>query len=710
VSCRILRSATVGITIWLVTVGAAFAGWSPESNLTPGAAGASAPALATGQDGRVHCVYPMQSPGGQLNLVYRFWDGLTWSAPYDLPSPNFKEPECDIAIGSDNRVHVVGIYRVDGTVSTPYTVYYWEYNGILWLGPTMISSGMGSDADSCKTPRIAVDKFNDIHVVWTQGNMTGGAGDILYRKRQAGIWLPTYNITQNPSGYAYGSVAPDIAVDKVGNTVHVVWHDDSLGNQTFQVWYTKNTNLGDPSAWLAPNQWFMISSQVYGKSPRIILDRNDRPNVFWIDKFGGSKNVQGYRRWDGNSWTFSINLGEQWFQDGLFDERNVLHYVYCQGDPQELFYRTYDFSAFSVPELVSSGGNTQKVDFAALALDVRHAPVAVWEERKTGSAANIYYSARSSCGLPDAVMDFSAQAFDSEIRLTWRNPLSGAFSGTLIRCKTTGYPSGPDDGVLVCDKIGVPGATDQFVHTGLTNGITYYYAAFAHDDCGHYAPAALAWAVPHVISCSEAKNFPDGTNICLRGKCVTAVFSADGIAYIEEPSRTSGLRITGSVGGLVPGDIVNVAGTLSTRVISGVAAERQLVASSVDIVSQGESIKPVAMKCSAVGGRSEPPYVIGVIDANGIPGIGTNTMGLLVKVVGQVTSIVGSYIWVDDGTKIPDINGRIGVCVRCPTVPTVSVGDFVSVAGVVEGSVPIGWSANRRQIRMRNESDLVVFR
>ncbi|MDH7600775.1 MAG: hypothetical protein QHI38_01345 [Armatimonadota bacterium] len=685
------------------------AGWSPETSITPSAVGASAPALATGPDGRVHCVYPVQASGGQLNIVYRCWDGVAWSTPYDLPSPNFKEPECDIAVGSDNRIHVVGIWRVDGTTNTPYTVYYWEHNGSTWVGPTMLSSGIGSDADSCKTPRVAVDRFNDVHVVWTQGNMTGGAGDIMYRKRQAGVWQPVYNITKNPTGYAYGSVSPDIAVDRLGNTVHVVWHDDSLGGNTFQVWYTNNTNLGSPSAWLSSSQWFMVSFQVYGKSPKIILDRNDRPNIFWIDKFGGSQNVQAYRRWDGTSWTYPINLGAQWFQDGVFDQNNVLHYVFTQGDPLELFYRTYDFATFSNPELISAGVDTQKVDFAAFALDGRNSPVAVWEERKNNSAAKIYYSVRRSCGVPEPVTSFSAKGFDGEVRLSWSNPLSPGFSATMIRYKTTGYPTGPDDGYLVCDRVGIPGTADQFVHANLSNGTTYYYAAFAHDDCGNFAPAALASATPHVISCIEAKHLSDGTYVYLRGKSVTGVFSAEGCFYIEEPDRTSGIRVAAATSDLSVGDVVNVGGSVATRIVSGVQSERQLAASVVEKVSQGRPLRPVGMGCFSVGGAPVGPYQPGVVDANGNPGIGVNTMGLLVRIVGRVTAVVGSYIWLDDGSHIPDVAGRLGVCVRCPSTPSVSVGDFVSATGVVEGAVPVGWLANRRQVRIRSASDLVVL-
>ncbi len=662
--------------------------------------------MATGPDGRVHCVCAVHAPGGQPNFVYRYWNGLVWSSAYDLPSPNYKEPECSIAVDSSNRVHVVGIWRVDGSVDTPYTVYYWEWSGAAWSGPTMLSPGTGGDADSCKTPRIAVDRSDDIHVVWSQGNMVGGAGDIVYRKKQAGAWQAPKNISSNPTAHAYGSVSPDLAVDRLGNTVHIVWHDDSIDSTTFQVWYTKNANLGDPVAWLPSNQWFMISTQVYGKGPRIVLDRNDYPNVFWIDKFGGDTNVQGYRRWNGSSWTASLNLGSEWFQDGVFNEGNVLRYVYHQGSPQELYYRTYDYSSFSAPELVSSGSETFKVDYAAVAVDANGTPVAVWEERKNNVPANIYYSVRGICGTPSPVKSFSASAFDGEVRLSWVNPLGSDFSGTMVRFKTTGYPAGPTDGTLVCDRSGLAGAADQYTHSGLTNGLIHYYTAFAHDDCGNFSAPSHVHALPHVVTCAEAKRLADGTALDLMGKRVTAIFAVDGCFYVGEADRTSAIRILGPSASLAVGDVVNVSGTTSKRYISGVASERQIVATSVTRVSPATPLRPVAMACLAVGGGAVAPYLPGVVDANGKPGVGTNTMGLLAKIAGRATAVSSNYLWVDDGSHIPDFGAKIGVAVRCPSAVTVVVGDFVSVVGISEGAVPIGWQSNRRQVRVRDNAEV----
>lgn len=197
--------------------------------------------------------------------------GVTWTAPAGFPGPKYKEPESAAAIDPAGILHVVGTCRVDGTTSTPYTVYYWSYNGGTWTGPIMISSGQGGDGNSCSAPGIAIDRNGDIHAIWSQNGMVGGAGDILYRKKQAGAWQSIQNITSNSPGTSYGSVSPAIAVDKGGNTVHVVWHDDFVNNG-FQAYYTSNANLGDAAAWRPHAQWYQLSTGDYGKAPNVVLD------------------------------------------------------------------------------------------------------------------------------------------------------------------------------------------------------------------------------------------------------------------------------------------------------------------------------------------------------------------------------------------------------------------------------------------------------
>jgi hypothetical protein len=374
-------------------------GWTPEYNLTPAFSGPTGqPMIGIDATGRVHCAYLGLPAGQSQHIQYRYLDGAIWSGTTDVPSPNHKEYFVDFAPEPGGQLHMVGAWRYDG--ANAISIYYWYYDGSTWAGPLLIAGGSGTDSNNCTDPRIRRDRNGDLHVVWSQGGMVGGAGDIMYRKRQGGVWQTARNLSSNSTAIAYGSVAPDLAVDRNGTAVHVVWHDDSDGDG-FRVWYTKNTGLGDPAAWLPSAAWTLISynwsgGEDYGKNPRVFLDNGDNPSVFWTDKFGGSTNVMGYRRWTGSAWTAPANLGARWIQGGAFDRNNLLHFVYTQvvnNGPTELFYQTYDYSIFSAAQLVSAGASTSKVDFAELALDGYNNPHVIWEERKTTDGiAHVYYA------------------------------------------------------------------------------------------------------------------------------------------------------------------------------------------------------------------------------------------------------------------------------------------------------------------------------
>src|SRR5689334_23112035 len=118
--------------------------WSPDFDLTRNLATASSPNLTFTPDGTLRCVHIGQtSVGGTDHAYYTARSGGAWTAVAQIPSPGHKLPGVSVAAGPDNNVHVVGIKRVDGTLNTPYTVYYWEFNGTSWSGPVQLSDGLG---------------------------------------------------------------------------------------------------------------------------------------------------------------------------------------------------------------------------------------------------------------------------------------------------------------------------------------------------------------------------------------------------------------------------------------------------------------------------------------------------------------------------------------------------------------------------------------
>jgi hypothetical protein len=106
---------------------------------------------------------------------------------------------------------------------------------------------------------------------------------------------------------------------------------------------------------------------------------------------------------------------------------------------------------------------------------------------------------------PNANTGFTATGATAQVTLNWTNSTSSDFSQTIIRYRTDGkFPVSPADGFAVVTKAGAAGAADSYVHTGLTNGTTYSYSAFAVDATGNVAPAAKMAATAQDVTAPAA--------------------------------------------------------------------------------------------------------------------------------------------------------------------------------------------------------------
>ncbi|MFA5130570.1 MAG: fibronectin type III domain-containing protein [Patescibacteria group bacterium] len=93
---------------------------------------------------------------------------------------------------------------------------------------------------------------------------------------------------------------------------------------------------------------------------------------------------------------------------------------------------------------------------------------------------------------PPTNVSLIATPGDTIITLTWNHPPEADTAGVRIVRRTDRIPTGPNDGIVIYDGNGT-----NMVDTGLTNGVTYYYGAFAYDTHGNYSSGAIASAVPN---------------------------------------------------------------------------------------------------------------------------------------------------------------------------------------------------------------------
>lgn len=120
---------------------------------------------------------------------------------------------------------------------------------------------------------------------------------------------------------------------------------------------------------------------------------------------------------------------------------------------------------------------------------------------------------------PGDVQNFTAVGGDQRITLSWTNPPDSDFVGVRIHYRTDHFPADINDGTLLGDFTGQPNQTASTAHTGLQNGVTYYYSASSYDASGNYQSTAQASATP-----STSADNPNSTS---SGGC-GMIFRKDG--------------------------------------------------------------------------------------------------------------------------------------------------------------------------------------
>lgn len=95
---------------------------------------------------------------------------------------------------------------------------------------------------------------------------------------------------------------------------------------------------------------------------------------------------------------------------------------------------------------------------------------------------------------PGPVVALTATATAGKVTLSWQSPSDADFAGTRVCYRTDAFPTGINDGTLLADHAGSPDGTNSLVHSNLTRGQTYYYAAFAYDEVPNYSAVRTASA------------------------------------------------------------------------------------------------------------------------------------------------------------------------------------------------------------------------
>lgn len=119
--------------------------------------------------------------------------------------------------------------------------------------------------------------------------------------------------------------------------------------------------------------------------------------------------------------------------------------------------------------------------------------------------------------------DLAASAGNTQVSLTWTDPGDETSGGVIVAeweftrivRKVGSAPANQNDGVIVVDStVKNQYMSTPFVDTGLTNGTTYYYGAFACSAAGAWSDGAFVSAVP--VAGTPLGNLAEGTLITIK--------------------------------------------------------------------------------------------------------------------------------------------------------------------------------------------------
>ncbi len=103
----------------------------------------------------------------------------------------------------------------------------------------------------------------------------------------------------------------------------------------------------------------------------------------------------------------------------------------------------------------------------------------------------------ASCTATPPLVAFNCRSGSVENELLWLSP-PGSFASTTILYREDRFPLGPNDPAASVLGVftGGPDEVGRATHDFLTNGVRYYYAAFADDGSGELSPARLTFGRP----------------------------------------------------------------------------------------------------------------------------------------------------------------------------------------------------------------------
>jgi hypothetical protein len=180
------------------------AGWSADERVTSYSEADQSPTIAAGPAG-VYLAWQRRETNGGMHYYYVMFSmrtGAGWSAPVDVDaSPERDSYRPSLACGADGRVHLVYERQSANLPNEKERIVYRSWNGTTWSARTSLST----DLSYSRTPVIAAASDGKLHVVWQDGENIGG--DIFYVMHNGTAWQPVEEIVAGSNEASAPSLA-----------------------------------------------------------------------------------------------------------------------------------------------------------------------------------------------------------------------------------------------------------------------------------------------------------------------------------------------------------------------------------------------------------------------------------------------------------------------------------------------------------------------
>ena len=246
------------------------------------------PSVAIDSDDNVHVAWivfpdgdPIYQSYGYLWPGYPGYPGRVSKVQYRIKTSAWQSIEdvktgyhtvLSMAVDSDNNVHLAiggnnpGAWNCEGISYVKRTAAGW--------GPIeRVSSGCWTGITA-----IAVDEDNNVHVVYSHAPYSESLVEMVYRQRTSSGWASEVQL-QSFDNYSSGGIS--IAVDR-NNQIHVVWGWQERQGSNYGIRYRRFTTSWQPIETLeGPTPYWQYT-------PAIAIDSNDHIHVIWSGQHADS--------------------------------------------------------------------------------------------------------------------------------------------------------------------------------------------------------------------------------------------------------------------------------------------------------------------------------------------------------------------------------------------------------------------------------------